>query len=231
MSTICIYPSINLDDLMADPELEVTDNIISLKTENSSAITITLHDSEEIMDIVELCGSLAVLRHLAEKYNYLFIASDIFYCKGDEFVPVLYGNYGGLAFIDFATLEMLNFKDEYGWSEEFINKLVTIRKENRDELGVKMEYKVGDVVNFDYCGPDATSCMSGRVIFTDKHHTIVRVSCYTRLLAIDLCRKTLSSEQVEAITGKSIDELRVYEHDRFVDMNNALTFIQEELLL
>lgn len=230
MSTIYIFPSINLDDLMADPELEITDNIISLKAENSSAITITLHDSEYTMDIVELCGSLAVLRHLAEKHNYLFIASDIFYCKGNEFARAVYGTYGELASTDFATFEMLNFKDEYGWSEEFINKLVTIRKENRDELGVKMEYKVGDVVNFEYCGPDATSGMSGKVIFTDKHHTIVRVSCYTRLLAVDLGRKTLSSEQVEAITGKSIDELRVYEHDRFVDMNNALTFIQEELL-
>lgn len=232
MSRVFIYPAVNLDNLQADKSLEVADNTISLKGEESSAIILNSYD---LIDDVELCGSIAVLRHLAEHYDYLMIASEMFYGKGEDFLHdmlqyMFYDPFcGDLAFTDFATLEMLNFSDEYGWSNEFIEKLLDSRKQVRAELGVKDEYCVGDRVSFDYCGADATSLMSGKVIFADKHHAIVQVPSYTYALAAEFNRKTMPLEQVEAIVGKPVSEIKKYEYDRFVDMYNALTFLAEDI--
>ena len=161
------------------------------------------------------------------------IASEMFYGKGEDFFDDMLKNmfneslYSDLIFDDFATLEMLNFSDEYGWSNEFIEKLSAHRRQIRAELGVKVDYSVGDRVIFDYCGADATSMMSGKVIFADKHHAIVQVPSYTYGLAAEFNRNTMPLEQVEAIVGKPISEIKMYEYDRFVDMYNALTYIAE----
>ena len=63
MGRVFIYPAVNLDDLQADKSLEVTDDTISLKGEESS---VTILNSYVVIDDVELCGSVAVLKHLAE---------------------------------------------------------------------------------------------------------------------------------------------------------------------
>ena len=230
MSRVFIYPAVNLDNLQADKSLEVTDDTISLKGEESS---VTILNSYVVLDDVELCGSVAVLKHLAEHHDYLMIASDMFYGKGEDLFDDMLKNmfdesfYSDLVFDDFATLEMLNFSDEYGWSNEFIEKLSAYRRQIRAELGAKVDYSVGDRVSFDYCGADATSMMSGKVIFVDKHHAIVQIPSYTYGLAAEFNRNTMPLEQVEAIVGKPISEIKMYEYDRFVDMYNALTFIAE----
>ena len=232
MSRVFIYPAVNLDNLQADKSLEVTDNTISLKGEESSAIILNSYD---LIDDVELCGSIAVLRHLAEHYDYLMIASDMFYGKGEDLFDDMLKNmfnesfYSDLVFDDFATLEMLNFSDKYGRSNEFIEMLSAYRRQISAELGVKVDYSVGDRVSFDYCGADATSMMSGKVIYADKHHAIVQVPSYTYALAAEFNRKTMPLEQVEAIVGKPVSEIKKYEYDRFVDMYNALTFLAEDI--
>lgn len=233
MRKVFIYPSINIDTLKADSEVEISNNVISLKRESES--TISIINSYDVMDDAEVSGSMDILKHLAEKYNHLFIASDMLYSKGEEFADNLLRNIGNdagnseMAFIDFATLEMLNFSGEFAWSKRFYNRLTKLRDQNRAEMGVKTEYIVGESVRFDYCGPDATSLMNGRVIFADKHHAIVQVPCYTRLLAIDFNRNTMPIEEVELILGRPISEIRENEFDCFVDMYNALTFIAKEI--
>ena len=233
MKKVFIYPSINIDALKEDPDLEISNNVISLKRKADS--TISIIDSYDVMYDAEVSGSMDVLKHLAEKHNHLFIASDMLYGKGVEFADNLLRNISGdasnsvMAFIDFATLEMLNFNGEYGWSKSFYNRLTKLRNQNRAEMGVKTEYIVGESVRFDYCGPDATSSMNGRVIFADKHHAIVQVPCYTRLLAADFNRNTMPIEEVELILGRPISEIRENESDCFVDMYNALTFIVKEI--
>lgn len=233
MRKVFIYPSINIDTLKADSEVEILNNVISLKRESES--TISIINSYDVMDDAEVSGSMDILKHLAEKYNHLFIASDMLYSNGEEFADNLLRNIGNdasnsvMAFIDFATLEMLNSSGEYAWSKSFYNRLTKLRNQNRAEMGVKTEYIVGDSVRFDYCGPDATSSMNGHVIFADKHHAIVQVPCYTRLLATDFNRNTMPIEEVELIVGRPISEIRENEFDCFVDMYNALTFIAKEI--
>ncbi|MBQ2027214.1 MAG: hypothetical protein II214_04880 [Alistipes sp.] len=233
MKKVFIYPSINIDALKEDPDLEISNNIILLKREKDSSLSII--NSYDVIDEAEIPGSMAILKHLAEKFNYLFIASDMLYGKGAEFAENILRNIGGdasnsvMAFIDFATLEMLNFSGEYGWSKSFYNRLTKLRNQNRAEMDVKTEYIVGESVRFDYCGPDATSLMNGRVIFTDKHHAIVQVPCSTYHLAADFNRNTMPIEQVESILGRPISEIRENEFDCFVDMYNSLTFITKEI--
>lgn len=90
-------------------------------------------------------------------------------------------------------------------------------------------YNVGDVVSFDFVGPDMTSRANGVVIFKNDEHIIVRHSCYTRLLAADFNRHGLPYSEVENITGTSIDTLKVHEHDVFVDMMNPITYVAESV--
>jgi hypothetical protein len=82
---------------------------------------------------------------------------------------------------------------------------------------IRTDYTIGEVITLKGCGPDMESHMSGEVIHIDDEHVIVKVKCYTRLLAADLNRYCLSDEDVERITGKKAEDLRTYEHDRFID--------------
>lgn len=95
-------------------------------------------------------------------------------------------------------------------------------------LGVKETYKLNDIVRFEYCGPDCTTCMSGRVIFVDNEHTLVHIPFYTSQLAADINRKCLDYESVEKITGMSVEKIKQYEFDRFIDMADPATFIPED---
>lgn len=230
MNRFFVYPSINLEELLSDSELTVEDGVISLKDSESS---IEIVDSSLNLDTVDVSGGIATLKHLAEKYGYLMIAADMLYKTGDVFFEAYQSSVlneealydADNVFTDFATLEMLNFSEEYGWSKSFYNRLVKLRKQTRTALDVKNEYKVGDEVSFLYCGVNAASVMSGQVIFADKHHVIVHISCYTLQLAADINRNTMSPEDVEAIVGKPISEIKENEHDRFIDMYNPLVFV------
>lgn len=87
-------------------------------------------------------------------------------------------------------------------------------KENKPSIA----YNIGDVVRFDYCGPDMTSCDSGRVIYADQEHVIVHVSCTTLDRASGLNRNKVPYEEVERIIGQPIESIKEYEYDRFIDM-------------
>ena len=89
-----------------------------------------------------------------------------------------------------------------------------MRKDNKD----MPTYKVGDIVRFDCCGPDMTSCDSGKVIHVDDDHVIVHVTCLTLDRAAGLNRNAVPYEEVEKITGLSIDSIKEDPYDRFIDM-------------
>ena len=228
MQHFIIYPSIYLDGLMEDPQLKVVDNCISLKGEESS---INIEGDYDLFSGADLDGSLAVLTHLAEKYGYMFIAAENLYEKGYYIAESILADIGcdshvsEMLFIDFATHEMLNFNYAYGWSKNHYNILARIRRQNRADMEVESNYSIGDVVRFDYCGPDYTSVTTGTVIFANKHHAIVQIPCLTAQLATELNRDAMPAEEVEEIIDQSIDQIRLYEHDCFVDMYNALTFL------
>lgn len=100
------------------------------------------------------------------------------------------------------------------------NSLLTINEYCQDECErfiIRTDYTIGEVITLKGCGPDMESHMSGEVIHIDDEHVIVKVKCYTRLLAADLNRDCLSDEDVERITGKKVEELRTYEYDCFID--------------
>ena len=88
---------------------------------------------------------------------------------------------------------------------------------------IRTDYKLGEIIDLKGCGPDMESEMSGKVIFIDDEHVIVKVKCRTQLLAIDLNRDTLEAEDVERITGQSIENLKTYEHDCFIDALDPYT--------
>lgn len=81
-------------------------------------------------------------------------------------------------------------------------------------------YKIGDVVHFEYCGPDMTSCDSGKVIYVDDEHVIVHVACMTLDRAAGLNRNEVPYEEVERIIGEPVDSIKEYAYDRFIDMMN-----------
>lgn len=129
---------------------------------------------------------------------------DIYVRKGDQF-----GIFHG------SNYEYSEIDAEYS--------LLTINEYCQDECErfiIRTDYTIGEVITLKGCGPDMESHMSGEVIHIDDEHVIVKVKCYTRLLAADLNRDCLSDEDVERITGKKAEDLRTYEHDRFIDALN-----------
>jgi hypothetical protein len=70
--------------------------------------------------------------------------------------------------------------------------------------------------------------MSGRVIFVDNEHTLVHMPFYTFQQAADINRNCLDYESVEKITGMSVEKIKVYEFDRFIDMADPATFIPSD---
>ena len=128
-----------------------------------------------------------------------------------------------ILFEEYATTEMIEFREDYGWSEEFIEHLKDIRSKNRQMLGMKDTYKLNDVVRFEYCGPDNSAAISGRVVFVDDEHIIVNIPFNTK--AADFNRDCLDYELVEQITGTPVSNLKKYEYDRFVDLKNPATYL------
>lgn len=90
-------------------------------------------------------------------------------------------------------------------------------------LGMKDTYKLNDVVRFEYCGPDNSVAISGRVVFVDDEHIIVNIPFDTK--AADFNRYCLDYELVEQITGTPVSNLKKYEYDRFVDLKDPATYL------
>ena len=233
MDIYFMYP-LDMEELKKDEKLNVvTDDgsyVISLRDNNEASIY--AYNLEQYQDYFCMHSESApLLRYMAEKYDLLIGG---YGCLNDaggrawSYGSSLPEDSVEILFEEYATTEMIEFREAYGWSEEFIEHLKDIRSKNRQMLGMKETYKLNDVVRFEYCGPDYTISMSGRVIFVDNEHTLVHMPFYTFQQAADINRNCLDYESVEKITGMSVEKIKVYEFDRFIDMADPATFIPSD---
>ena len=233
MDIYFMYP-LDMEELKKDEKLNVvTDDgsyVISLKDNNEASIY--AYNLEQYQDYFCMHSESApLLKYMAEKYDLLIGG---YGCLNDaggrawSYGSSLPEDSVEILFEEYATTEMIEFREAYGWSEEFIEHLKDIRSKNRQMLGMKDTYKLNDVVRFEYCGPDYTISMSGRVIFVDNEHTLVHMPFYTFQQAADINRNCLDYESVEKITGMSVEKIKVYEFDRFIDMADPATFIPSD---
>lgn len=172
-------------------------------------------------------GAMPLVRYIVEKYNLLTCAYDDFFdaasrcarfmcCDDSEILAAVID--------DYATLEMLAFADEYGWSGEFMVHLKAVRKAAREKLCVKDSYVVGDVVEFNFCGNEMISSQYGRVIYVDKLHTIVHVTANTRQL-MSLNRDYIPHDVVSDIICQDIETVIEHDYDRFIDMMDPYSYL------
>ena len=233
MDIYFMYP-LDMEELKKDEKLNVvTDDgsyVISLRDNNEASIY--AYNLEQYQDYFCMHSESApLLKYMAEKYDLLIGG---YGCLNDaggrawSYGTSLPEDSVEILFEEYATTEMIEFREAYGWSEEFIEHLKDIRSKNRQMLGMKDTYKLNDVVRFEYCGPDYTISMSGRVIFVDNEHTLVHMPFYTFQQAADINRNCLDYESVEKITGMSVEKIKVYEFDRFIDMADPATFIPSD---
>ena len=226
---IFTWPHLDIERLKNDEQLNIkiedAGYLISLKDDTEACVcTLDLEQYQSTLRIHS--GSGKVLRHLAEMYDLLLAGDGCMDDAGgrawhdssglpEDAVEILFGEY--------ATKEMIKFKDYYGWSDEFIEHLKAILIKNREEIGVKESYQAGDLVIFEYCGPDNSIAISGRVVFVDDEHIIVNIPFNTK--AADFNRDCLDYELVEQITGTPVSNLKKYEYDRFVDLKDPATYL------
>lgn len=233
MDIYFMYP-LDMEELKKDEKLNVvTDEggyLIYLQENNEASIY--AYNLEQYQDYFCMHSESApLLKYMAEKYDLLIGG---YGCLNDaggrawSYGSSLPEDSVEILFEEYATTEMIEFREAYGWSEEFIEHLKDIRSKNRQMLGMKDTYKLNDVVRFEYCGPDCTVSMSGRVIFVDNEHTLVHIPFYTFQQAADINRNCLDYESVEKITGMSVEKIKVYEFDRFIDMADPATFIPSD---
>ena len=233
MDIYFMYP-LDMEELKKDEKLNVvTDEggyLIYLQENNEASIY--AYNLEQYQDYFCMHSESApLLKYMAEKYDLLIGG---YGCLNDaggrawSYGSSLPEDSVEILFEEYATTEMIEFREAYGWSEEFIEHLKDIRSKNRQMLGMKETYKLNDVVRFEYCGPDYTISMSGRVIFVDNEHTLVHIPFYTFQQAADINRNCLDYESVEKITGMSVEKIKVYEFDRFIDMADPATFIPSD---
>ena len=231
---VYFMPQVDLEELKKDEKLNIViDNegyLISLQGNNEASIR--THNLEQYQDyFVMHSESAQLLRYMTDKYGILI--------GGDGYLNDAGGrawHYGHslpedaveILFEDYATAEMIEFRDMYGWSEEFIEQLKDIRGKNREALGVKETYKLNDTVTLEYCGPDYSICISGRVIFVDNEHILVHIPFYTHQAAADINRECLDYEYVEKITGIPIEKIKNYEYDRFIDLADLATCLPRD---
>ena len=233
MDIYFMYP-LDMEELKKDEKLNVvTDEggyLISLQDNNEASIY--AYNLEQYQDYFSMHSESApLLKYMAEKYD-LLIGGDG--CLNDAGGRAWFYGHSlpedsvEILFKEYATTEMIEFREAYGWSGEFIEHLKDIRSKNRQMLGIKETYKLNDIVRFEYCGPDCTTCMSGRVIFVDNEHILVHIPFYTHQAAADINRECLDYEHVEKITGMPIEKIKNYEYDRFIDLADLATCLPRD---
>lgn len=231
---IFTWPQLDIERLKNDEQLNIkiedAGYLISLKDDTEACVcTLDLEQYQSTLRIHS--GSGKVLRHLAERYDLLLGGDGCLNDAGGRawsYGSSLPEDSVEILFEEYATTEMIEFREDYGWSEEFIEHLKDIRSKNRQMLGMKDAYKLNDVVRFEYCGPDYSIAISGRVVFVDDEHIIVNIPFYTVQQAADINRYCLDYELVEQITGTPVSNLKKYEYDRFVDLKNPATYLPYE---
>ena len=82
-----------------------------------------------------------------------------------------------------------------------------------------MKYYVeGDSITVNHCGKDLSASATGKVVYADKEHLIVRFEFCNQLAAYGINRDSLEDCVVSSITEQGIDTLRKNEFDVFLDM-------------
>lgn len=168
---IYFYPGLNIEKLKEDENLSVNiiDDtykkdekfyIIYLKPEtpiediNNTTPDgfIMTYDLESFTDYTAIRGNMfPLLNYLYEKYDILFgfdgalndagykAIEEIFHLKpiNDEKI------YAEPIFIEYATNEMIEYKDDYKWTNEILQKIININKNNKEVfLDMKNKYNI-----------------------------------------------------------------------------------------
>lgn len=231
---VYFMPQVDLEELKKDEKLNIVNNEegyhISLLENNEASIS--TYNLEQYQDYFRMHRESApLLKHLTEKYG-LLVGGDG--CLNDagrrawHYGHSLSEDAIEILFEDYATAEMIEFRDIYGWSEEFIQQLKDIRRKNREALGVKHKYNLNDTITFEYCGPDNSICISGKVIFVNNEHIIVHIPFYTHQAAADINRECLDYELVEKFIGFPIERIQKHEHDKFIDLADLATCLPRD---
>lgn len=115
---VYFIPALNIEELRADENLEIKDYVVEMKSPQKSFIlsyreTLDGVDEEYYFKLKQ--GSEHILKYLAEKYHRLVAADGYFNDSGFKL------NYDGT--LQDVIDEMLQYKEEYGWSDEFIKEL------------------------------------------------------------------------------------------------------------
>ena len=133
-----LYPmreELTLEIIKDDGNLEIVEGkmtYIQLKDDKESMVG--LYSNDEVVDYVRAWGdSPRVLRYIAETYDMLLggdgVLNDAGYMAAmdgmrcdtvEEMISII---------IEYYTTEMLEYAETYGWSEEFISKLMEWKKE------------------------------------------------------------------------------------------------------
>lgn len=128
--------ALDIEGLKADTDVKVENTgdsyQISLKSEEGSAIW-TYGQTD--VDYCRVCqDSVGILRHIAEKYG-LLIGADGFLndagCKAIYESRDMDIEEARFVFATYATEEMLDYAEAYGWSEGFVDRLKAIRTESQ----------------------------------------------------------------------------------------------------
>ena len=90
---------------------------------------------------------------------------------------------------------------------------------------IMKHYVEGDSIGVNYCGEDLSASTTGKVVFIDKEHLIVRFEFYNPFAAGGLNRKGLDEEDLSQLNGLDIESLRKNEYDVFIDMKAPHTYL------
>ena len=67
---------------------------------------------------------------------------------------------------------------------------------------IMKHYAKSDSVRVNYCGEDLSTSTTGKVVFVDREHLIVRFEFYNRLAVYGLNRQFISDGEIENIIEK-----------------------------
>lgn len=93
-----------------------------------------------------------------------------------------------------------------------------------------MKYYVeGDSISVDYCGEDLSASTTGKVVYADKEHLIVRFEFCNPFAADGLNRKGLSEDDISQLNGIDIESFRKNEYDVFIDLKSPHTYLPNDI--
>jgi hypothetical protein len=137
---VYLYPmreQLTLEMIKEDEKLEIVEGemtYIQLRDDKDSKVG--LYSNDEIVDYVRAWGdSPRVLRYVSETYDVLLGGDGVLNDAG--YAAVMDGMRCETAeemislIIEYYISEMLEYEETYGWSEEFISKLMAWREENK----------------------------------------------------------------------------------------------------